>query len=284
LLVSLLLADAAVAYYSPNLGRWIKRDPIEEEGGMNLYGFVENEPLGGVDPVGLWKIERANESKAKAVSEEGDKLADLDELTLLNGEERYQWITASSAYWFGQDGPFFEPLPCGKVVYVPNTVLIHVVDAYQGGIKKRINQWALEEEARDMRDHFRSLGYYAKIVHHKQTKICHPKQKKRKNARDKILDDIDRYSRNGEIAAWGFFGHGLKNGALVTEGETGPRIDPIDVEDELRYRLENVVLFACYVGRNTNWLNTVSEEGLLRADRNRFKPVWTDWEDIPTMR
>ena len=28
--------------YSPCLGRWLNRDPIEEDGGANLYGFVNN--------------------------------------------------------------------------------------------------------------------------------------------------------------------------------------------------------------------------------------------------
>jgi RHS repeat-associated protein len=27
-------------YYSPDLGRWLSRDPIEEEGGVNLYAMV----------------------------------------------------------------------------------------------------------------------------------------------------------------------------------------------------------------------------------------------------
>ncbi len=29
-------------YYSPDLGRWLNRDPIEEEGGVNLYAFCGN--------------------------------------------------------------------------------------------------------------------------------------------------------------------------------------------------------------------------------------------------
>ena len=29
-------------YYSPSLGRWISRDPIEEEGGVNLYNCNYN--------------------------------------------------------------------------------------------------------------------------------------------------------------------------------------------------------------------------------------------------
>jgi RHS repeat-associated protein len=39
-------------YYSAQLGRWINRDPIEEEGGFNLYGFVENDPIDYIDPIG----------------------------------------------------------------------------------------------------------------------------------------------------------------------------------------------------------------------------------------
>jgi RHS repeat-associated protein len=32
-------------YYTPQTGRWINRDPIEEQGGLNLYGFVGNDGL-----------------------------------------------------------------------------------------------------------------------------------------------------------------------------------------------------------------------------------------------
>jgi RHS repeat-associated protein len=39
--------------YSPTLGRWLSRDPIGEDGGLNLYGYVENNPLNNVDLLGL---------------------------------------------------------------------------------------------------------------------------------------------------------------------------------------------------------------------------------------
>jgi RHS repeat-associated protein len=44
-------------YYSPALGRWLSRDPIEEQGGLNLYGFVNNDPVNGVDVLGLYEYE-----------------------------------------------------------------------------------------------------------------------------------------------------------------------------------------------------------------------------------
>ena len=39
--------------YNPTLGRFITRDPIEEEGGLNLYGLVGNNPVGRFDLLGL---------------------------------------------------------------------------------------------------------------------------------------------------------------------------------------------------------------------------------------
>jgi RHS repeat-associated protein len=41
-------------YYAPSLGRWINRDPIQEQGGLNLYAFTENSPLNSLDPQGFW--------------------------------------------------------------------------------------------------------------------------------------------------------------------------------------------------------------------------------------
>lgn len=40
-------------YYSPQAGRWIGRDPAEEGGGINLYGFVRNAPIENFDAIGL---------------------------------------------------------------------------------------------------------------------------------------------------------------------------------------------------------------------------------------
>jgi len=47
-------------YYSPELGRWISRDPIEEAGGLNLYGMVGNDPVNSVDLLGLVDYESSD--------------------------------------------------------------------------------------------------------------------------------------------------------------------------------------------------------------------------------
>ena len=51
-------------YYSPDLGRWISRDPIEEQGGFNLYAFVNNDPVNKFDILGLdfqWINQKTNQ-------------------------------------------------------------------------------------------------------------------------------------------------------------------------------------------------------------------------------
>ena len=40
-------------YYDPETGRWLNRDPIEESGGVNLYGFTINSAIDHFDVLGL---------------------------------------------------------------------------------------------------------------------------------------------------------------------------------------------------------------------------------------
>ena len=41
-------------YYSTELGRWLSRDPIQENGSVNIYGTVHNSPVSRIDINGLW--------------------------------------------------------------------------------------------------------------------------------------------------------------------------------------------------------------------------------------
>jgi RHS repeat-associated protein len=39
--------------YDPKTARWLSRDPLKESGGLNLYSYVEGNPLSYTDPLGL---------------------------------------------------------------------------------------------------------------------------------------------------------------------------------------------------------------------------------------
>ena len=40
-------------FYSPRIARWLSRDPLEEQGGLNLYAYCGNNPVHCMDPLGL---------------------------------------------------------------------------------------------------------------------------------------------------------------------------------------------------------------------------------------
>jgi RHS repeat-associated protein len=52
-------------YYDSLTGRWPSRDPIEEQGGINLYGFVKNNPVVFFDSDGRITVERVSLKKGK---------------------------------------------------------------------------------------------------------------------------------------------------------------------------------------------------------------------------
>jgi RHS repeat-associated protein len=49
-------------YYDPNLQRWPNQDPIGEWGGLNLYGYVGNNPVNWIDPLGLTLVVTGDQS------------------------------------------------------------------------------------------------------------------------------------------------------------------------------------------------------------------------------
>jgi hypothetical protein len=59
------VADYGYRYYDPLTGRWTSPDPIEEEGGMNLYMFARNDSLDYIDVLGMWWLSPSHEGLTK---------------------------------------------------------------------------------------------------------------------------------------------------------------------------------------------------------------------------
>ena len=51
------LYHTGARYYDPRLGRFLQPDPIGQAGGLHLYAYVQNDPLNGTDPLGLWTLQ-----------------------------------------------------------------------------------------------------------------------------------------------------------------------------------------------------------------------------------
>lgn len=56
-LLIVLCGHEAQAFYNASTGRWLSRDPIEEQGGINLYGALMNDACNGVDYLGEYEVD-----------------------------------------------------------------------------------------------------------------------------------------------------------------------------------------------------------------------------------
>ena len=75
LTAALWLPLTAHCFYNPSTGRWLSRDPIGEQGGLNLYAFVQNSPVDFFDCFGLYHAQQHRELTTAALNAESQNLA-----------------------------------------------------------------------------------------------------------------------------------------------------------------------------------------------------------------
>ena len=79
-------------YYDPETGRWLSRDPLEEEGGINLYEFLGNDPINFYDPYGLLTYEQ-NRQRRKNINSGITNRAVKTVISLTLGKEMIKNLT-----------------------------------------------------------------------------------------------------------------------------------------------------------------------------------------------
>jgi RHS repeat-associated protein len=70
-------------WYDPAFGRFLQRDPIGIEGGLNVYAYITDSPTTGIDPDGLdplenlrdWFVNKASQA-IRCLSKHADRLND----------------------------------------------------------------------------------------------------------------------------------------------------------------------------------------------------------------
>ncbi len=95
-------------YYEPNLQRWVNRDPIAEEGGINLFQFVANTPTINTDSFGESVFDDLSDPNSK------NKLDDR-QLTECEKEEKQAECRQGCHKKYDDDYRLCEQMPQGRV-------------------------------------------------------------------------------------------------------------------------------------------------------------------------
>jgi RHS repeat-associated protein len=266
-------------YYNPTTGRWIGRDPAEEEvGGLNLYGFVGNSPLNYVDWLGLeWKVSRTGGGRATATCDCGDTVATLAAIIKLNANEYTKWLQPAAGT--AMPASSSTVLPSGMQFTVPNTFVIGV--GYGGIATTILARWqmqvtfVLEKRGFDVETYRYDTG-------------------------SKDLD-VERAARGKDVWGMALFGHGYKkiinwhnwdpdpgydNGALAWDKDKSELIAPRTISTT-NQKFGLFIAYFCYANL-ADWPTLVSSNGKYYGSKGSLSALsgprgigyWGTWDGL----
>jgi RHS repeat-associated protein len=200
-------------YYNPSTGRWLSRDPIEENGGMNLYGFSGNDAIDFLDVHGMeWKINR-NSLNARAIawaSSASDTFDDLAKMIGLDTSDYRDWLQTFDT----------TPSPC-KIYGIPNAIY------YDMGEYSRwtavIDYWRLAADVTKTR--VESQGFHTLWTE------------------DAKASDIASHLSAPDIYSYIFVGHG--NGDQVINTDQSDRGEGVGASRYTLYGIHFMGLYCC---------------------------------------
>jgi RHS repeat-associated protein len=253
------VSESGQRYYSPELGRWLSRDPIGEQGGQNQYVYVSNAPTTLTDLLGLlWRIRRDPEHEWGVAVPETDYdtffvLANDPGVDLDYGE-RNKWVKYGSGFISLSD----RASP-GCRYGIPNLVVITQGDTqnapyYAGPVNGTFNDFRA-----------RSVEF--------KTDMNAKRYKVEDNfTSDRFGQDISAIGRaldRASLYIWGHFGHGSNVGGIETTSGSLTLPSGIPVQ----HHINMVVAYSCYSLR-WDWSTIVSGRGEVWGNRTESRAYW----------
>ncbi|HEY8962525.1 MAG TPA: RHS repeat-associated core domain-containing protein [Luteolibacter sp.] len=122
-------------YYDPVTGRWLNRDPLEEEGGMNLFGFVRNDAVNQADVLGLIGVGEALDKFNRFANDNVGKIMGglgvvgaATAASMAGPFGTHGQAAAAAASWGGPNNPFLKELAKDARFGVGTTAALDLVD------------------------------------------------------------------------------------------------------------------------------------------------------------
>ena len=241
--------------------RWLTRDPIEESGGLNMYGFCWNNALSDYDKLGLkWIIER-NSSKRWAIARKtskDDSFKSLADKIQLDYNERTKWLKRNK-----EDPCLFE-VPNVFCVYTSKSEWYDFTYSFVTDLKRIAMLDAVQ---------YKNKGFM--VISHEWA------------SSEDLFGEM--WIQDG-IYAISFAGHGSKFG-FKAEKSSDFAIDPLSVHPP--YHLSAIRAYSCYSAVNipgttiqpdgtipaSSWKNHVSKRGVFFGYSGAVNVISQFWQE-----
>jgi RHS repeat-associated protein len=236
-------------YYSPDLGRWLTRDPIEEDGGDNLYAFCGNNGVDRYDSLGAdWHVTRRHLSFAEAKRDDvyKDTIDKLSQEIDLDSAEAMQWARKDMS---GSQFVSMKELNRACRVYIPNRIslVLPVVPEITYGqafipifgqykASRTLNMISMRNRLREISEMYYNRGFSIESLDYWIENDSNSIKYKDNNSR--------KWPTFGFIIG----GHGSV-GSIAVNDSSGDNYESIGISKTKRgYALGMLYVFGCYAG------------------------------------
>ena len=269
-------------YYSPGAGRWVGRDPAGEAVSPTVYSFVSNAPPNDIEFLGLWRWAKGNRGGGQRADmwpdDNGcDSIRTAAVFAGMDSREPEKWLYNESDHKWVESTDIISSC---KVYSVPNTIYAVTGDLgtsiWKGNVKfglgGLLGRPAAISEMNNYAEHRRRDGFYV-VVQEDTTK-----------------QQLLRFASYEWTSGIFITAHG-DHGFIRMEYEmSNPAVGPDSpytllggrqLQNGVHHKMNEVVLFVCWAGEDPDWVKSVSNNGILRADTNKVFPTIENWYCLP---